>query len=223
MSAWHCEDCGREVIGKIRRGRCQPCYRKHLSQVRESGSDNSAPARKYRPRRSPRNPIPAAERVFRRTVPGWGGCVLYAGAINVDGYGLASRNGRLMGAHRLVYLDLVGEIPQGHMLDHICHSSDASCPGGSTCLHRRCVNPNHLEPVTPAENTMRGRSRSAENFLKTECMHGHPFTPENTQLLKRLRHDGRPQRRCRECRRIANRKWANGTRKLRRRQSKTAQ
>ncbi|MCX4596173.1 HNH endonuclease [Streptomyces sp. NBC_01549] len=158
------------------------------------------------------------DRIFRHTTPGWGGCVLYTGHLSAQGYGVSTVAGQPAGAHRLVYLSLVGEIPDGLMLDHVCHSSDADCVGGPTCIHRRCVNPNHLEPVTPAENNMRGRSRSAENFLKTHCMHGHPFTPENTQLLKRLRHDGQPQRRCRECRRIANRKWARGTRKQRRRQ-----
>lgn len=222
MSAWHCEDCGNEVGGKIRRGRCEPCYRKHLKQRRESGLNNSVTPRKYRPRK----PIPQVAgvvRVLQRTTPGWGGCILYTGTLTAQGYGMIKSNGAASGVHRLVYLSLVGEIPDGMMLDHVCHSSDAECLGGPTCLHRRCVNPNHLEPVTPAENNMRGRSRSAENFLKTECMHGHPFTPENTQQQKHLRIDGLPTRRCRECRRIASRKWSRGTGKQRRAQSASAQ
>lgn len=213
MPLWRCEDCGSDVTGKIRRGRCEPCYRRNLKQLKESGTQEPRTRRDYHPRKA--TTAPALERVLGLTTPGWGGCVIYTGRLNEAGYGVSSTNGRPTLAHRLIYLERVGEIPSGEMLDHLCHSSDADCPGGPTCLHRRCVNPNHLEPVTPAENNMRGRSRSAENFLKTHCMHGHPFTPENTQLLKALRHDGQPQRRCRECRRIANRKWAGGTKKRR--------
>ena len=205
MAAWNCEGCGTQVDGKVRRGRCEPCYRRHLKQVKASASQGARTRRDY----GPRKPVaPAAiDRILARTTPGWGGCVIYTGRLNDAGYGALSSNGRPVLAHRLVYLKCVGEIPSGEMLDHLCHSSDVDCPGGSTCLHRRCVNPNHLEPVTPVENNLRGRSRSAENFFKTECIHGHPFTPENTLLQTRLRSDGRPTRRCRTCRRELLKKW----------------
>jgi hypothetical protein len=121
----------------------------------------------------------------------------------------------MVAVHRQVYMNLVGPIPAGMVLDHTCHSSDADCPGGKACLHRRCVNPNHLEPVTPAENNMRGRSLTAANFLKTHCVNGHPFTPENTRPHKKLRIDGLPQRYCRQCGRDAARESSRRKRKRR--------
>lgn len=205
MPTWTCEDCGNEVVDKIRRGRCESCYRRHLKQLKASGTQGPRARRDYGPRKP--TAAPAIDRVLSRVTPGWGGCVLYTGLLNESGYGVVSHNGRPIGAHRLVYLQLVGEIPSGEMLDHLCHSSDVSCPGGPSCLHRRCINPNHLEPVSAVENNLRGRGRSAENFFKTECIHGHPFTQENTLLMKRPRSDGQPTRRCRTCRQKASEKW----------------
>jgi hypothetical protein len=49
-----------------------------------------------------------------------------------------------MGAHRFAYLEFVGPIPDGLVLDHLCRN-------------KKCVNPDHLEPVTNAENLRRGR------------------------------------------------------------------
>lgn len=80
-----------------------------------------------------------------------------------------------IGAHRAVYEALVGPIPEGLTLDHLCHSRDLDCPGGVACQHRRCVNPAHLEPVTLGENLRRGnrqRNRSA-----AKCTHA--LTPDN--------------------------------------------
>jgi len=220
MSPWHCEGCGCEVIGKIRRGRCEKCYRKHLQELRQLGEDGNAGRRTYQPSK-PRRPQQARrtssliERAFRQATPGWGGCILYTGRIDAEGYARIKDGRRQKRAHRAVYLQFVGPVPDGMMLDHLCHSSDIECPGGSTCLHRRCINPFHLEPVTPAENNMRGRSLTAQNRLKTHCAQGHPFTPENTRLMKRLRADGTPQRHCRACARIATREWGRRARKRR--------
>jgi len=215
MTAWRCEGCGNEVIGKIRRGRCDPCYRKLLKALRAAGTDKLDAPRKYRSARRPARRLPVTERIFQRTTPGWGGCVIFTGPLNGDNYGRIKIAGQMLNAHRQLYLDAVGPVPDGMMLDHTCHSSDAECPGGKECLHRRCVNPNHLEPVTAAENNMRGRSLTAQNFLKTHCDQGHEFTPENTKPVKRLRIDGTPQRHCRTCAREATQRWRRRTRKRR--------
>lgn len=82
------------------------------------------------------------------------------------------------------YTNFVGPIPDGLLLDHICHSFDTTCKGGVTCLHRLCVNPEHLEPVTFTENVRRGRAAQAtkERFaLQTLCKRGHPLTIGKTQ------------------------------------------
>lgn len=85
-------------------------------------------------------------------------------AATARGYGrfwLATTQ-RMMLAHRLAYEWLVGPIPEGLTLDHLCRN-------------RRCVNPAHLEPVTGQENTKRGG-----NSIKTHCAQGHRFDLKNT-------------------------------------------
>lgn len=91
-----------------------------------------------------------------------------------NGYGSirATGHGPSLLAHRISYELLVGPIPEGLVIDHLCRN-------------RGCVNPTHLEPVTMVENVMRGESPYARAARQTECIHGHPFTPENTYVTKR--------------------------------------
>ncbi len=116
------------------------------------------------------------------------GCWLYQGGLTEDGYGVYRHERRSVRAHRHAYELLVGPIPPGRQLDHLCRG-------------RNCVNPAHLEPVTPRENTMRGLTITAANAAKRACANDHPFTSENTYI----RPDG--ARGCRECRREATRRW----------------
>jgi HNH endonuclease len=116
------------------------------------------------------------------------------------GYGqfIEMRDGRghPSAAHRVAWELLIGPIPDGLDLDHLCHTRDTSCPGGDDCPHRRCVNPAHLEPVSNEENIRRGMCPSAVNSRKTHCTPGnHEFTPENTYHPPKQPHT----RQCRQC------------------------
>ena len=89
-------------------------------------------------------------------------------------------------AHRVAYEVLVGPIPDGLFIDHLCRN-------------RACVNPSHMEPVTNKVNILRGESPWAQRARMTHCANGHEFTPDNT----RIRPNG--TRSCRACTRERNR------------------
>lgn len=114
------------------------------------------------------------------------GCWLWTGSKGTGGYGMYAwtRNPGekrfSRGAHRLAYMALVGEIPDGLDIDHLCRV-------------RHCVNPAHLEAVSTRTNLLRGNTFQAKNAAKTHCAHGHPFDLLNT------RWSPRGQRRCIEC------------------------
>jgi len=108
------------------------------------------------------------------------GCWVWTAA-RVTGYGRFRLAGKQVGAHRLAYELLVGPIPDGLTIDHLCRN-------------RACVNPSHLEPVTGRVNTLRGFAPPARNATKTHCLAGHPFEGDN------LRFTSRVERICRTCR-----------------------
>lgn len=117
------------------------------------------------------------------------GCWIWKRAKQSKGYGSVGYQGVIWLAHRLAYTLLVGPIPEGRSLRH-------------TCANPRCINPEHMEPITPGELALRSDSPWAQNAVKTHCPKGHPYTPENTRVR-------RGQRQCRECERAYNRRrWA---------------
>ena len=136
--------------------------------------------------------VPSNEERFWSCVDRSGGqwsCWSWKAPTSVYGYAYFRLDGTRVFAHRLAYQWLVGPIPDGLVLDHLCHTRDKSCVGGNSCPHRRCVNPAHLQPVSDRENIQRGRWAQ-----KTHCKHGHEYTAANTLL------DTKGYRYCRTCR-----------------------
>lgn len=124
--------------------------------------------------------------------PDLGSCWLWTAGHNGNGY--ATFGNHLPIVYRWGYETFVKAIPEGLVLDHLCHTVDPTCPGGDTCPHRGCVNyETHLEVVTFAENVRRGRVADI-NGRKTHCPYGHEYTPENTYI------DPSGRRHCRTCR-----------------------
>lgn len=72
-----------------------------------------------------------------------------------NGYVDFMENKKRIKAHIWSYLTFVGEYDRTLDLDHICHNK-SNCNSAKKCVHRRCVNPEHLEPVTRSENAKRG-------------------------------------------------------------------
>lgn len=103
------------------------------------------------------------------------GCWTWAGSLNRAGYGQFTLRGpRNVMAHRYAYEALIGPIPDGLTIDHLCRN-------------KACLNPWHLEPVPNGVNIRRGG-----NAVKTHCPRGHEYRAENTYLYRGSRY-------CRTC------------------------
>jgi hypothetical protein len=141
-----------------------------------------------------------------------GGCVFTKPA-NKHGYGAKFVNGKQVKTHRLVYQQTYGEIPKGMEVDHICHNvavAHEMCLGGKYCIHRSCINPEHLRLVTHQENQLEGLAGLRN---RKKCKNGHVL--EEVGIVTRTRPNGKTGQLCAECLRI-NR--INGARRFRQKQ-----
>ena len=125
---------------------------------------------------------PPEKRFWPKVVALPNGCWAWTAGLTSDGYGTFYVDGTMESAHVWAYETLVGPVPSGLELDHLCRV-------------RSCVNPCHLEPVTTAVNQQRGRAARPQH---THCRRGHPLTAENVKPHK----DGR--RTCRICQRLTD-------------------
>lgn len=117
----------------------------------------------------------------------YGPCHLWIAATNKAGYGIFGENKTSVLAHRWAYKHWIGPIPQGLHLDHF------------VCSTPNCVNPLHVRPVTPRENSLRSdTSLAAQGASATHCPFGHPYDETNTGYIKQGRY-------CRECHNRRNR------------------
>jgi hypothetical protein len=162
------------------RGRCNKHYLRYLN----AGGDRGYPSEEERFWASVDcdGPVPVLH-------PEAGPCWIWTGKARRNGYGLFNRSrdhgpNRVVLAHRMAWFLLYDEWP------HDPATGESLTISHFACSNHPCVNAwSHLLPETLLDNIR----RDSPNGTKTHCVHGHPFTPENTRIT--------PEgwRKCRRC------------------------
>jgi len=117
------------------------------------------------------------------------GCWIWQGTTTSEGYGQTIHQAKKLYTHRLAYELWRGQIHEGLVIDHLCRN-------------RACCNPGHLEVVSRGMNALRGVGSPAVHAVKTHCLRGHEFTPDNTYTPT----SSPNHRNCRTCRADAKRR-----------------
>ena len=140
--------CEWMTTNKTADGLCENHYRRLLRH-------GSTDARRFYPTRD----MSPADALHLRSYP-HGDCVLWSGFVDECGYGSVNATvwGGTTRVHRFSWMLVNGPIPDGAEIDHTCHNDDLSC-APARCLHRRCINPDHLELVSHDENMRRQTER----------------------------------------------------------------
>jgi len=150
-----CSICG--AAGRVTRGWCP----KHYYRWQKFGDPLAAPTRiigdnetRFWSKVNKDGPVPERK-------PELGPCWVWMAGCS-DGYGEFNAGGnRIRPAHCISYEWLVGPVPEGLVLDHLCRN-------------RACVRPTHLEPVTRGENNRRGEAPRVRAAREGVCERGHP-------------------------------------------------
>jgi len=136
-------------------------------------------------------------------------CLPWHKSLNEHGYGQTFVDGKHAKAHRAVWAEANGPIPEGMVIDHKCHNEAANageCAGGFTCSHRACVNLDHLQLISQSENILLGL-HSID--VKEACPQGHSYNDKRNIMIRKS-----GKRECAECNRSRSRMvWATRLKK----------